>query len=171
MDIPVIETPRLRLRAFKLADLDAYAAMYAQESFVRYIGGSTLSRDQVWRSMSILLGHWQLLGYGLWAIEHRETGELMGHAGLLNLPGWPDIEVAWALGPAFWGHGYATEAARAAIGWAFGELGLERLISLIDPENTASEAVARRIGESRLEQITFHEKHAWVYEIRRDADS
>ena len=124
MEIPVMETERLRLRAFTLADLDAYAQMYTEESFVRFIGGSTLSRDQVWRSIAVILGHWQLLGYGVWALENRETGALVGHAGLLNLPGWPDIEVCWALGPAFWGRGFATEAARASVDWAFGEAGI-----------------------------------------------
>ena len=109
--------------------------------------------------------HWQLLGYGIWAIESLEDGELVGRAGLLNLPGWPDVEVCWALGPKFWGKGFATEAARACVNWAFAEAGLPRLISLVDPENKASEAVALRLGEELREQIVFQGKPTNVFEI------
>jgi RimJ/RimL family protein N-acetyltransferase len=90
---------------------------------------------------------------------------MIGRAGLLNLPNWPDAEVCWALSPRFWGNGYATEAARAAIDWAFRETGLGRLISLIHPENKASEAVAGRVGASFRERIVFLGKPANVFEI------
>ena len=90
---------------------------------------------------------------------------LIGRAGLLNLPGWPDVEVCWALSPQFWGQGYATEAAEASIRWAFAEAGLGRLVSLIDPDNRASAAVALRVGETLRERITFNGKPTDVYEI------
>ena len=115
--------------------------------------------------MALILGHWSLLGYGIWAIERLGTRELVGRAGLLNLPGWPDVEVCWALSPKFWGNGYATEAAKAAINWAFREAGIHRLISLIHPENQRSEAVALRLGERFREQITFEAKPTNVYEV------
>jgi len=139
--------------------------MYADASFVRYLGGEPLSKEQAWENIAIILGHWTLLGYGIWALESKATGQLIGRAGLLNLPGWPDVEVCWALSPRFWGHGYATEAAKAAIGWAFEEAGLRRLISLIDPENKASEAVALRLGEEFRERIAINGKPTNVYEI------
>jgi RimJ/RimL family protein N-acetyltransferase len=165
MDIPTIETKRLRLRAFTIDDWEPYAGMYADQSFVRYLGGKPLTKGEVWENLAVILGHWALLGYGIWAIERLDTGELVGRAGLLNLPGWPDVEVCWALSPRFWGNGYATEAARASIVWAFEEGGLHRLISLIHPENGASEAVALRLGETYREQITFEGKPTNVYEI------
>lgn len=140
--------------------------MYSDESFVRYLGGKPISREKAWENLAIILGHWALLGYGIWALEKIDTGELVGRAGLLNLPGWPDIEVCWALAPKFWGNGYATEAARASINWAFTQAGIPRLISLIHPENKASEAVALRLGEQFCEQITLEGKQANVYEIR-----
>lgn len=165
MHIPMVETTRLKLRAFTINDWQPYAEMYADVSFVRYLGGKPLSKEQVWENIAIILGHWNLLGYGIWALECRTTGQLIGRAGLLNLPGWPDVEICWALSPRFWGNGYATEAAQASINWAFEEAGLGRLISLIHPENKASEAVALRLGEKFREKITFEGKPTNVYEI------
>jgi RimJ/RimL family protein N-acetyltransferase len=165
MNIPKLETPRLKLRAFTLEDWGPYAEMYADESFVRYLNGKPLSREEAWESMAIILGHWNLLGYGIWALECKATGQLIGRAGLLNLPQWPDVEVCWALSPRFWGNGYATEAGQATVHWAFQEVGLGRLISLIHPENTASEAVALRLGEEFRERIMFEGKPAKVYEM------
>ena len=168
-NIPTIETERLRLRAFQSGDLEAYAEMYADDLFVRYLGGRPLTKDQAWENMALILGHWSLLGYGIWAIERRGTGELVGRAGLLNLPGWPDVEICWALSAKFWGNGYATEAAGAAINWAFREAGIDRLISLIHPENHRSAAVAIRLGERFREQITFEAKPTDVYEVLSSA--
>ena len=165
MNIPAIETERLRLRAFEGDDLEPYAEMYADELFVRFLSGKTLTKEQAWENMAIILGHWSLLGYGIWAIEHLGTGVLVGRAGLLNLPGWPDVEVCWALSPKFWGNGYATEAAKASINWAFREAGIHRLISLIHPENRRSKAVALRLGERFREQITFEARLTDVYEV------
>jgi RimJ/RimL family protein N-acetyltransferase len=169
MNVPTIETERLKLRAFTAGDWEPYAEMYSDESFVRYLSGKPLSKEQAWENLAIILGHWALLGYGIWALEKIDTGELVGRAGLLNLPGWPDIEVCWALAPKFWGNGYATEAANASINWAFRNAGIHRLISLIHPENKASEAVALRLGEKFCEQITFEGKPTNVYEILNSA--
>jgi RimJ/RimL family protein N-acetyltransferase len=165
MNIPTLETARLKLRAFTLDDWDPYAEMYADASFVRFLGGEPLSKEQAWENIALILGHWSLLGYGIWALESKATGDLVGRAGLLNLPGWPDVEVCWALSPRFWGNGYATEAAQASMRWAFEETSLHRLISLIHPENATSEAVARRLGEVFRERITLDGKPANVFEI------
>lgn len=163
--IPTLDTARLTLRPFMLDDWEPYAAMYADDAFVRYLGGVALTKAQVWENIALILGHWTLLGYGIWAIEAKATGELVGRAGLLHLPGWPDVELCWALSPRFWGHGYATEAAKASMDWAFARAGLSRLVSLIDPANGASAAVARRLGERLRERITFEGKPTDVYEI------
>ena len=167
MNIPTLETQRLKLRAFTVDDCEPYASMYANESFYRFLDGKPLARSQVWENMAVILGHWSLLGYGIWALECRETGQLVGRAGLLNLPGWPDVEVCWALSPDFWGKGYATEAAQASINWAFDTRGFGRLISLIHPDNSASKALAIRLGEKFLERISIAGKPADVYEFIR----
>ena len=96
--IPTLETERLRLRAFREDDLDAFAAIYADAEVMRFIGdGNVADRDGTWRVMSLLLGHWQLRGYGIWAAEEKETGALVGRIGLWNPEGWPGLEVGWLL--------------------------------------------------------------------------
>jgi RimJ/RimL family protein N-acetyltransferase len=96
--------------------------------------------------MAMFVGHWQLRGYGVWAVEEKATGAFIGRVGLHNPDGWPGIEVGWTLGRASWGKGFATEAGRAALTWSFDALGLDHIISLIHPENARSIRVAERLG-------------------------
>jgi RimJ/RimL family protein N-acetyltransferase len=102
--------------------------------------------------LAFLVGHWQLLGFGMFVVEARATGAVLGRVGPLQPKGWPGLEVAWALAPAARGQGFATEAARAAIDWTFAATGVERIISIIDPRNTASQKVAERVGEQRTQE-------------------
>jgi RimJ/RimL family protein N-acetyltransferase len=151
-----VETPRLLLRPFCNADLDAYAAMSADAEVMRYIGnGDTLGRDMVWRQMAGFLGHWVLRGHGMWAIEERASGRLIGRVGFLNPEGWPGAELGWLLARDAWGQGYATEAARAALDCGRRELGLGELISLIRPDNQRSAALVARLGAAREKSIDF----------------
>jgi RimJ/RimL family protein N-acetyltransferase len=149
LDIPILETGRLRLRSFQRSDFDAYAALRADPEVMRYLGGGEVwDRSRSWRHLAFLLGHWQLGGSGIWALEEKETGDLLGMVGFADPEGWPGFELAWALARPGWGRGYATEGARAALSYAFTALRKERVISLIHPENLASIRVAERIGES-----------------------
>src|SRR5580692_11139014 len=103
---------------------------------MKYIGdGGPLSRDDAWRQMAMLIGHWELRGFGMWAVEEKATGEFVGRVGLHYPEGWPGAEIGWALARRMWGRGYAHEAARAALGVAFDSLAWTRAISLIAPEN------------------------------------
>jgi RimJ/RimL family protein N-acetyltransferase len=148
--IPVLETARLRLRSLRVSDHDDYAALYADREVLRYLvggGQEPWDRGRAWRHMAFLLGHWQFVGAGVWAVEHRETGAFVGTVGFAAPEGWPGFELAWALARRFWGHGYATEGAKAALAHAFTSLEKDRVISLIHPENLASIRVAERIGE------------------------
>jgi RimJ/RimL family protein N-acetyltransferase len=132
-------------------DFEQYAAMMCEAEVTRYLGdGAPLSRELAWRQLAMILGHWQLRGYGLWAVEELESGRLVGRVGFFNPEGWPGFELGWALGREFWGRGFATEAARRALEFAFEVLGREHVISLIRPDNVASVRVAERLGE-RLE--------------------
>jgi RimJ/RimL family protein N-acetyltransferase len=125
--------------------------MHADPEVMRYIGeGKPLSREDAWRSMAMMAGHWSLRGFGMWAVEERATGDLVGRVGLYYPEGWPGKEIGWTLARAHWGKGYAFEAARAAFAHAFDTLRWPRAISLIDPENRRSIALAERLGE-RLE--------------------
>jgi RimJ/RimL family protein N-acetyltransferase len=114
-----------------------------------------------------VLGHWQLRGYGLWAVELRTTGEFIGRIGCWNPDGWPGFEIGWTLRREFWGHGYATEGAQAAVQFAFRDLDQSRIISLIQPGNDASVRVAQRLGETREGQIEVMGQQAMVFGLHR----
>ena len=151
MSIPSLATDRLRLRAFGLADLDAYAAMCADPEVMRHIGaGGPVGRDAAWRHLALFLGEWALHGHGMWALERRSDRRLIGRVGFLDPEGWPGCELGWLLERAAWGQGYALEAARAARAFGRDALGLGALISLIREDNARSIALAERLG-ARLE--------------------
>lgn len=163
-----LETERLLLRPFRNADHPEYAAMCADPDVMRYLGtGVTLNPGEAWRSMASILGHWQLLGYGMFAVEVKATGKLAGRAGFLDPPGWPGFELGWVLAREHWGKGYAIEAARACLDYAFGALGRDRVISLIRPENERSIRVAERLGERLAGEVELLGGKALVYERRR----
>lgn len=168
MKIPVLETERLLFREFREDDLNPYSQMCSKKLFRQYLGdGSLLSKEETWKSMSSALGHWHLRGYGIWALEKKADNSLIGHAGLLNPDGWPGVEVCWALSPDHWGNGYATEAAKETINWAFSNLKNDSLISLIFPKNRASIKVATRIGHKFQKEIQFFNSTVRLYSIDR----
>ena len=163
-----LETRRLRLRKFREEDWDPYAVMCADPEVMRYLGtGATQTRDEAWRAIAGMLGHWQLRGYGMWAVESKETGEFVGRAGFIYPAGWPGFELGWVLGKPHWGKGYASEAARAALRYAFDVLKRDRVISLIRPDNAPSIRVAEAIGEKLAGDVELLGSKALVYEIRR----
>ncbi|TMQ26758.1 MAG: GNAT family N-acetyltransferase [Candidatus Rokuibacteriota bacterium] len=163
-----LDTERLTLRMFRQDDLDAYAAMCADADVMRHLGdGKPLSRADAWRQMAMILGHWQLKGHGVWALEERTTGALVGRAGLFEPEGWPGFELIWMLRRESWGRGYATEAARRILRHAFTDLGRQRVISLIRPANAASIRVAERLGERLEGRTELFGAEALVYAVER----
>lgn len=146
-EIPTVITNRLRLRAFRAADLDAYAAMQANPEVMRYLlMGRTSTRAEVWRTMLITVGSWALRGCGMWACEKIDGGGFIGSVGIFHPLDWPEPEIAYALDQPFWHQGFATEAARAARDWLFEHFPLSRAASFIRPENDASKRVVKRLG-------------------------
>ena len=164
----MLETERLVLRMFRESDTDAYADMVADPEVMRFFGGEPASRAEAWRNMAMIVGHWHLRGYGMWAVEEKATGEMVGRVGCWNPEGWPGLEVGWTLRRRFWGRGFATEAARAAIDYAFPELGRTRVISLIAPENVNSIRVAERLGERPEGEWEVFGTKVIVYAVGRE---
>lgn len=163
-----VETARLYLRQFRESDLEAYAEMCADPEVMRYIGpGEPLARSEAWRSMATMLGHWQLRGYGLWAVEEKTSGEMIGEIGCWKPEGWIDFEVGWTLRRAYWGKGYAVEAAQASVQYAFEQLGRSHLISLIIPENWRSIRVAEQLGEKPAGKTELFGKEVLIYRLDR----
>jgi RimJ/RimL family protein N-acetyltransferase len=144
-----LRTARLLLRPFRAEDLPAYATIRADPETARYLPGGTVTaaeaRERAGRIVeSWSAGAWASGGYAPWAVEH--DGRLIGHLGLRHLPEIDATELLYLLERPVWGHGFATEGSRAAIGFARDRLGLDYLVALAMPENSASVAVMRRCG-------------------------
>lgn len=162
----MLETSRLLLRQFTEKDFPAFATMMANKDVTRFINmGQAMDSQQAWRTMAAILGHWQLRGYGLWAVEEKASGRFVGRVGLINPEGWPGLELAWALDRPFWGQGYATEAAIAAGNWAFRELACDKLISLIDPDNESSRRLAQGLGQHCTGEVEVMGQLIDLYEV------
>ena len=170
MEIPVIETERLRLRAHCVDDLAACAAMWGDPLVTRYIGGRPFTLEEVWARLLRYVGHWTLLGFGFWLVEERATGTFVGEAGLAEfqrdikpaIQGVP--EMGWVLSPRFHGKGYATEAVRAAAAWGDARFGRARTVCLIHPDNTASVRVAEKCGYRPLPAAIYKGQATLMFE-------
>jgi RimJ/RimL family protein N-acetyltransferase len=160
----VLETCRLVLRAPEPAEAAAYAAVWSNPDVVRYLGGKLWTLEDARDAISRMRRHWEWFGFGLFSVVRKEDERTLGRVGLLawDPSRWTnglwervdepwETEIGWTLGREFWGRGFATEAAIACRDWAFGSLGVGRLISLIAPMNAASIRVAEKLGE-RLER-------------------
>ena len=155
-DVPRLETARLILRGFTPADVEPYVRMLADPEVARFLrDGQPLHRVDAWRQLAMLIGHWELRGFGLWAVEERASGRLIGRIGCHEPEGWPGFELGYALARDAWGQGYAREGAAAALAFARRELGRDAIISLIRPANSASIAVAEHFGARRTGSVEF----------------
>jgi RimJ/RimL family protein N-acetyltransferase len=159
---PTLTTDRLTLRGWREDDLAPYAEMTSDPEVMRFMGG-TLDRADTWRQMAVFAGHWELRGYGLWVVER--DGVMLGRVGLLRPEGWPGLEVGWLLARDAWGHGYATEAARASVRYARQELGAGELISLIAPDNVPSQRVAERLGMRPTDDYDLRGMHVVIHRL------
>jgi RimJ/RimL family protein N-acetyltransferase/predicted GNAT family N-acyltransferase len=143
----VVETPRLRLRPWRLDDLETFARIHADPETMRHLGdGRPLDRAGAELALAALVGHWETHGFGLWAVEHRAARAVVGRVGLWYPPDWVDPECGWLLARASEGVGIATEAARAALRYGFADRRMDRIISIIHVANAASHRVAARLG-------------------------
>lgn len=148
-NIPTIETERLRLRGYNMADYKQMVAFFATQRS-QFVGGPQNS-EEVWRWFSSDMGQWYLLGFGSLTFEDKVTGEFIGQVGLSFPDEYPECEIGWVMLEQFEGKGYAFEAATAARDYAFSNLGRETLVSYIDPDNARSIKLAERMGAIRDE--------------------
>jgi RimJ/RimL family protein N-acetyltransferase len=163
MNVPVIETARLRLRGHYPSDLGASVAMWQEPQFYRYLAPAPLSEEELWTKMLRHMGIWQLVGYGFWAIEEKATGHFIGVVGFgewqrditPSLKGYP--EVGWLLAAHTHGRGYATEAAQAALAWGDAYLPQARTVCLIDIDNVPSLRLAAACGYREYSRTLYHD--------------
>jgi RimJ/RimL family protein N-acetyltransferase len=151
-----IETARLRLRPLAAQDLGAIHGIWVEPEVRRYLwDGERISREKAETVLASSIESFENYGFGIWAVILRENGDLIGFCGFRHLDGTPKIELIYGISTSYWGRGFATEGAKAAIRYGFEELGLERIVGIADTENIASRRVLEKVA-MRLEQHTSH---------------
>jgi len=180
-NIPEIRTPRLLLRAWRPEDLDPFAAMSADPEVMRHFP-ATLTRAECAAMIDRIQAHFAGHGFGPWAVELPGEAPFIGMVGLavprFQAAFTPCVEIAWRLARAHWGHGYVTEAGRAALHRGFTVHGLEQIYAFTVPANVRSRAVMERLGlrhspDEDFDHPMLAEGHPLrrhvLYRIRREA--
>ena len=144
-----IETDRLRLRPWREGDLDAYARVCADPEVMHYMPG-IVTREQAAEQIVRFMRHFEERGYCYWAVEDKASGAFIGRIGLMYKEDWSEgphkTDIGWLIDRAYWGRGLATEGARASLRYGFKELGFERVIGIVLPDNVASRRVMEKLG-------------------------
>jgi RimJ/RimL family protein N-acetyltransferase len=158
--VPVIETPRLRLRAHTVADFEPYCALWNEPEVLRYTTMKPLSPEEIWLRLLRNAGDWAMLGFGSWLAEEKATGELVGEVGLFDrhrdiVPAITVPEIGWILTTAKHGKGYATEAAQALLDWARDRFVANEIVCLVHPDNAGSLRVAAKCGFVEYARTNF----------------
>lgn len=161
-EVPTLETPRLRLRRYRLDDFPACRAMLADAHVMRFLGGRPLTEEEAWNKFLRNAGFWPVLGFGFWILEEKSTGAFVGEAGLgcFSRETSPPVEnlreAGWVLASSMHGKGYATEAIQAALAWSDTQgYSDPRTICVIHPENRASLRVAEKCGFREWFRATY----------------
>ncbi|MEM9425231.1 MAG: GNAT family N-acetyltransferase [Pseudomonadota bacterium] len=139
-----LQTERLVLRRPNGGDADAIMAFYNTERS-QFTGGN-LGRFNAWKQTAAMLGHWEISGFGLWAVTERGRDDIIGLVGPFYPEGWPETEIGWVLFEGAEGKGYAVEAAKAAMADARARLGWREIVHYIAPENSRSIRLAEKLG-------------------------
>jgi RimJ/RimL family protein N-acetyltransferase len=165
-----VETSRLRLRPLQASDAEPFMEIHQDPEVIKYVllgaapGGITVA----WRNIAMMIGHWHLRGYGPWAVSEKSSGQVIGRVGLWNPEGWPGIELGWIIRRSHWDHGFATEASRAALEWAWENVDTDHIISVIQPDNVRSIRVAEKIGERFERADVLNEVNVHIYGVLRN---
>lgn len=153
-----LATERLILRGWQSSDVEPFADLNADPDVMRYFP-AVLSRAESEAMINRIKAHYEAHGFSLWAVEHRQSGQFIGTIGLsiptFQAPFMPAIEVGWRLARPFWGQGFATEGAKAAMRHGFETLGLAEIVSFTATVNQRSMAVMQRLGMTTDEAENF----------------
>lgn len=147
-----LTTERLLLRPWKPEDKAPFAALNSDPEVMEHFP-ALLTREESDAAIERFQQRLETYGYALWALEIRSTGEFIGMTGIQNVPFdapfTPAVEIGWRLARSAWGHGYASEAARASLGYGFETVGLEEIVAMTSTKNFRSQAVMERLGMTR----------------------
>ena len=169
IEVPTLETERLKLRGHHLDDFAHCAAMWADPNVTRYIGGRPLTEEEAWTKFLRYAGHWSLLGFGYWVAEEKSTGNFAGELGFADYK--RDLEqshnripeIGWVLASHAHGKGYATEAVRAIVAWGDAHFQSPRTACIITPENLGSIRVAEKCGYRELQIANYKGKPTLMF--------
>ena len=165
----VLETERLMLRHLTANDVEAMFAVIGDPETMKFYP-QTFTREDAARWVTRSQERYRSDGYGLFAVILKSSGEVIGNCGLMRqeVEGESMLEVGYHFRRDHWGHGYATEAARACMTYAFHNLAARKVVSLIVAENLPSRRVAERNGMTVERQVTFHELPHLLYAMKRE---
>ncbi len=161
--IPVLNTPRLRLRGPEPTDLHTSMELWRNPEVNRHITSAPQSREACWSRILRYIGHWHAMGYGYWVVERLSDNEFVGELGFGNgkrditPPLTDDPEIGWVLTPTMHGQGYATEAATAALAWRDTTLPPGPTNCIISTHNSPSLRLAARLGFSVVTETHYHD--------------
>jgi ribosomal-protein-alanine N-acetyltransferase len=167
-----IETERLRLRGFQPGDLETYqATIYGDADVMRYLpGGQPRPIERTRDVLNFFIEHEQQHGFTVWAVVDKATGAFLGHCGLVYLNNDVEVEIAYAFGKAYWGQGFAPEAARACLRCGFEAAGLPYILAVAFPANLASQRVMQKIGmQYQGTTDRYYNAELVLYSASRDA--
>jgi RimJ/RimL family protein N-acetyltransferase len=168
MDIPTIQTARLVLRPWSPDDAEAWFRILQEDGVLRYFPDPTPpARKKADAYIAHHLAHWKEHGYGHWAVAMPEDNRVIGWTGLEYLPELSETEVAYLLSRTVWGHGFASEAAQAALEYGFEAAGLEAIIGLVHRDNIASISVLEKCGLKPADRVQLWGMEMCRYRVRR----
>ena len=162
-------TGRLTIRPLSLGDVEAMHAAYSDPEVTRFIPGGVRDMDGTRQRVSDLIAHHDRHGVSKWAVTLTDSSTLIGDCGLQFLPGRAELELGFHFARAYWGCGYAAEAASACLAWALANRS-ERIVAIVDPQHMASQRVLTKVG---MHPVGYEEMldHNWVvYEVGRRAN-
>ena len=161
-ETPRIETDRLVLRQWRKEDFRPYHAILSQPEVHKHFGPTPMNAEEAWRRLTSFVGGWHFLGFGMWAVEEKRTGKLLGLVGLFNA--WRDLEpefgeepeMGWIFATETHGQGLASEACKAVIDWSEANLEPTPVWAIVAPANEPSLRLAAKLGFERVHETPYH---------------
>jgi RimJ/RimL family protein N-acetyltransferase len=166
---PILETERLRLRAWRKDDREKYFAILQEPAVFRHFGPEPMGMEECWRRLMAAVGGWQLNGFGGWAVERKSDGKLIGMTALFTA--WRDLvpqfgdqpEMGWIFATEAHGHGLASDACRAVLDWAESNLDPTPIWAIVAPANEPSLKLAEKLGFERVHETLYHNDPTVVF--------
>jgi RimJ/RimL family protein N-acetyltransferase len=175
MKVPVLETERLILREYRLADFPAHDSCWADPRTTRFFNDFTYDREMVWLRFQRNWGQWAMFGHGWWALEAKDSGAYAGSVGLfearreMELPYRDLPEAGWFIAPDRHGQGLASEALTAALAWADARIEAPESWCMIAPQNVISQKTAAKMGYARADDAQYRGQPVFTYRRPRGA--